>query len=184
MKLSYERIYRKTELGVAALSSRTGPLTAQSRTALILINGRETLAALTGKIGVNAGAVVERLLALGLVEEVAVETAALRAKPPAASARNPTAAAAPTASTSAAPAAAPQDPATVAALMARLRLLKQQAMIRLAPQFGPDVDVICQPLLAATTEQAYREALAAIERKLSIYLGRKAAQRMLDGLLP
>jgi pyruvate/2-oxoglutarate dehydrogenase complex dihydrolipoamide acyltransferase (E2) component len=180
MKLSYERIYRKTELGVAALKTRAGPLTAQSRTALILINGRESLAALTGKIGTEAGTLVDTLMALGLIEEVADEPAPPRAKPPSASTLDPAAATAPTAS----PAAPPQDPAAPAALLARLLPLKREAMIRLAPQFGPDVDVICQPMLAATTEQAYREALAAIESKLSIYLGRKAAQRMLDGLLP
>lgn len=44
--------------------------------------------------------------------------------------------------------------------------------------------VVWLPLLVATTELVWREALAAIESKSSIYLGRKAAQRMLDGLLP
>jgi hypothetical protein len=165
MKLSYERIYRKTELGVAALKTRTGPLSAQGRTALILINGRESLASLTGKLGADAVALVEMLVALSLVEEVPDAPVPLRPKPPPASEPVPIAAPAP-------------------ALLARLPSLKREAMIRLAPQFGPDVDVVCRPLLEAATEQAYREALAAIESKLSIYLGRKAAQRMLDGLLP
>src|SRR4051794_26219635 len=70
MTLSSERIYRKTELGVAALKTRSGPLTAQGRTALILINGRESLAALAGTIGPDAVMLVEALLALRLVEEV------------------------------------------------------------------------------------------------------------------
>ena len=60
MKLSYERIYRKTELGVAALKTCTGPLTAQGRMALILINGRESLATLTGKLGAAAVRAVPR----------------------------------------------------------------------------------------------------------------------------
>jgi hypothetical protein len=179
MKLSYERIFRKTELGVSALKTRAGPLTAQHRTALILVNGRESLAALTGKIGGDAGTLVERLLALGLVEEVPGEATLLRAKSLPASAAVPSAAVPPTASS-----AAPQSAAASAALLARLLPLKREAMRRLAPQFGPDVDVVCRPLLVATTESAYREALAAIESKVSIYLGRKAAQRMLDGLLP
>lgn len=180
MKLSYERIYRKTELGVAALKTRTGPLTAQGRTALILINGRESLAALTGKIGTEAGTLVETLMTLGLIEEVADEPAPLRPKPQPAPEPVLNAAPAPARQS----AAAQLDPAAAAALLARLLPLKREAMIRLTPQFGPDVDVVCRPLLEAATEQTYREALAAIESKLSIYLGRKAAQRMLDGLLP
>lgn len=161
MKLSGDSVYRKTALGVAALKTRGGPLTGAGRTALILINGREPLAALAGKIGPDALRLAEMLLAMALIEEVRAEPAAVPPKRP--------------------PGAAPSSPAAPAA---RLQALKREALARLAPQFGPDVDIVCAPLLAAGTEAACRDALAAVESKLAIYVGRKAARRMLDGLLP
>lgn len=158
----HDRVYRKTVRGTAALNTRAGALPARGRTALILVNGRDPLAALTGKIGPDAVVLVEMLLGMGLVEEVPPPPAPLRARPVVL------------------PAAI--DPATARAVHTRLAPLKREAVQRLAPQFGPDVDVVCGPLLAATTEDAYRTAIAAIETKLAIYLGRKGAQRMLDGL--
>lgn len=170
MHPALDRVYRKTERGAAALKTRSSLLPARGRTVLILVNGADSVAALMEKVGPDAVALTGLLLDLQLIEEVPP-------KPPRA-----VPAVATTVPTAVLTAAA-IDPATAEATRARLAPLKREAMRRLEPQFGPDIDVICASLLAATTEDAYRAAMAAIESKLSIYLGRKGAQRMLDGLL-
>lgn len=164
MNLPLDRLFRKTEAGSAALGTRSATLPARARTALILVNGREPLSVLANKIGADAPALVELLLAMGLIEDVPPPAAPVRHKP-----------------------APPTGPAAVqpvsdVATAARLSQLKRDALHLLAPQFGPDVDVVCRPLLEAATPAHYNAALAAIESKLSIYLGRKAAQRLLDPL--
>jgi len=154
MNRADDAVYRKTGLGSAALGTRSGALAPRARTALILVNGQDSLAVLAGKLGPEAAGLVEMLLGMGLVEEV----------PPA-------------------PVSAPAAPAPVKA-DAGLASLKRAAVARLTPHFGPDVDVVCGPLLAASTKDAYSAALAAIETKLSIYLGRKGAGELLAGLRP
>ena len=172
-KLLHDRIYRKTALGQTTLGTRSSALPARARTALILVNGRDSLAMLMGKVGADAVALVELLLGLGLVEEVLPSVEPPRPTPAPAAAPTPTAG----------PAAPPLPPQPVdAGLQARLTALKRQALHLLAPQFGPDVDVVCAALLAARSEAAYGEALSGIETKLAIYLGRKPAQRLVDGL--
>ena len=164
MNLPLERVFRKTEAGSAALATRSAALPARARTALILVNGREPLSVLAHKIGADAPALVALLLGMGLIEDVPPPAAPVRPKPV----------------PPPAPVVAPV--AGDAAAAARLSQLKRDAVHLLAPQFGPDVDVVCRPLLEAGTPMHYTEALAAIESKLSIYLGRKAAQRLLDPL--
>ncbi|MBA4176632.1 MAG: hypothetical protein C0505_08715 [Leptothrix sp. (in: Bacteria)] len=159
-----DRLCRKTEAGSAALATRSAALPARARTALILINGREPMAVLAHKIGADAPALVEMLLAMGLIEDVPPPAAPLRPKP------------VPPPS----PVAVPVADDTVTA--ARLAQLKRDGLHLLAPQFGPDVDVICRPLLEANTAAHYNAALAGIESKLAIYLGRKQALRLLDPL--
>jgi hypothetical protein len=164
MNLPLDCIYRKTENGSAALATRSATLPARARTALILVNGREPLSVLARKIGADAPALVELLLGLGLIEDVPPPAPPVRPKP----VPPPTPVVTPLAS----------DPP----IAARLSQLKRDAVHLLAPQFGPDVDVVCRPLLEAGTPVHYNAALVAIESKLSIYLGRKAAQRLLDPL--
>ncbi len=159
MNRADDSVYRKTELGVAALGRRSNALGPRARTALILVNGHDSLALLAAKLGTQAVGLVEMLLDMGLVEEVV--PAAVPAPPE--------------------PAPAPAPPVHADA---RLASLKRTAVVRLAPHFGPDVEVVCQPLLAANTNEAYGAALAAIESKLSIYLGRKGASSLLAGLCP
>jgi len=159
-----DRLYRKTEAGSAALATRSTTLPARARTALILINGREPLAVLAHKIGADAPALVELLLAMGLIEGVPPPAAPLRSKP----APPP------------GPMAMPVADDTAGA--ARLAQRKRDALHLLAPQFGPDVDVICRPLLEAGTAAHYNAALATVESKLAIYIGRKHALRLLDPL--
>ncbi len=157
MNRADESIYRKTARGVAALATRSGALAPRARMALILVNGQDSLALLAAKLGTDAMALVEMLFDGGLVEEVVPEVVPA---PPA-------------------PLPAPVVPAD-----ARLAALKRKAIVRLTPHFGPDVDVVCRPLLAAATHEAYVAALAAIESKLSIYLGRKGAGKLLTDLHP
>ncbi|HSI49674.1 MAG TPA: hypothetical protein VLA61_15480 [Ideonella sp.] len=95
-----------------------------------------------------------------------------------------TALGAPAACAPAPAAAAVPAPGPVVNADARLASLKRTALVRLTPHFGPDVDVVCRPLLAAVTDDAYGAALAAIEAKLAIYLGRKGANRLLVDLRP
>lgn len=158
-------VYRKTALGVAALATRSGALTPRARMALILVNGHDSLALLAGKLGTEAVELVQMLLDRGLIEEV-VPVAAPAARAPAP------------------PAAPPSAPAPAVDADAHLASLKRTALVRLTPHFGPDVDVVCRPLLAAVTDDSYGAALAAIEAKLAIYLGRKGASSLLADLRP
>jgi hypothetical protein len=79
------------------------------------------------------------------------------------------------------PAAPAEDEAVrqIASLVARRQ---QDALARLAPHFGPDVDTVAQPLLAARDAGAFNQALDLMERKLALYLGRREAARILAGL--
>jgi hypothetical protein len=182
MNPAHDRVYRKTERGAAALKTRSSSLPARARTALILVNGVDSVASLVGKIGPDAAVLVELLLELGLVEEVPAARP-VRAAPVAATPVMPavTPTVATTAPTAVTPAAA-IDSAAAEAMRTRLAPLKHEVIQRLEPHFGPDTDVVCAALVAAATEEAYRDAIVAIESKLSAYLGRKGAQRMLDGL--
>ena len=158
-------VYRKTALGVAALATRSGVLTPRARMALILVNGHDSLALLAIKLGTEAVELVRMLLDRGLVEEV-VPVGAPAALAPAPAAE------------------AVSAPAPAVDADARLASLKRTALVRLTPHFGPDVDVVCRPLLAAVTDDAYGAALAAIEAKLAIYLGRKGASSLCADLRP
>lgn len=178
MNPAHDRVYRKTERGAAALKTRSSSLPARARTALILANGTDSVASLVGKIGPDAAVLVELLLELGLIEEVPASRPARAAPAGATPAMPPVAASAATAC----PPAAAIDPAAAEAMRTRLAPLKHEVIQRLEPHFGPDTDVVCAALVAAATEEAYRDAIAAIESTLSAYLGRRGAQRMLDGL--
>jgi pimeloyl-ACP methyl ester carboxylesterase len=179
-----DRVFRKTERGVAALAARAASLTPRARLALILVNGSDTFAALEGKIGPDAGAFVETLLGLGFIEAPPAPVAAPRrwataAAPAAGAPQRPEAAPAPPPPP---PATPPGDAAVAQAVRARLAPLKRAAFERLEPHFGPDVEVVCAPLLAASTQEAWRAALAVIETRLAIYLGRRGAHQLLDPL--
>jgi hypothetical protein len=124
--------------------------------------------------GPDAAVLVQHLEELGLVELVKGAPAVKRPSPPSVPAPPPSV---PTVNLQA---PQPPDPDAAAAMQA----LKREVVTRLAPHFGPEAVVICRPLLQAHNTQTIREALLAIESKVSIYLGRKGAQRLLDGLRP
>ncbi|MGO4392837.1 hypothetical protein AB4Z46_15930 [Variovorax sp. M-6] len=64
----------------------------------------------------------------------------------------------------------------------RLEPLKREALVRLAPHFGPDVPIVAATLLAATHATAYNAALGKIEVRLALYLGKAGAAQVLAGL--
>jgi hypothetical protein len=67
---------------------------------------------------------------------------------------------------------------------ARLTGLRRAALSRLAPHFGPEVVIVAEPLLKARTLEAFGVALAGLEAKLHIYLGRKEAAALVATLRP
>lgn len=170
------RVYRKTDQGVAEIRSRAGGLSARLRTALILVNGVDSVAALRHKIGSDAGALVEGLAAQGHVELVVQRP---RAAPLPAAAPKPVAV--DIAVETGVPAEAELSEAEV---RERLTPLRREALARLAPHYGPDAAVVAGPLLQAGSIEAYCAALDALETKVSVYMGRKQAVKLLTGLRP
>lgn len=150
-------VYRKTAAGRAEVSQRRAGLSVATRQLLILVNGKDRVQDLAHKGGDDLRTALDSLLALGLIEPMPV--AAPRA-------------------TGATPAPAPapaEDPQ-------QLLLLQRRAYQFLQPHFGPDTPSVAQALLAARSLTDFHAALAAIEAKLSIYMGRKPAARAIESL--
>lgn len=176
------RIYQKTTRGQQVVKDRGDALPAGVRSVLIVANGRDNLGQLKAVLGTDAPAHIETLLHLGLVEAVVVgatghaKAAAPKALPTPVAQVTPEA---PASARQAGPAAG-----WAARPEKTLSGLKRQAVSRLAPQFGPDVDLVCADLLAAGTPAEWGRALAAIEAKLAIYLGSRQARQLLADLRP
>lgn len=150
-------VYAKTARGRAELESRVRQLQGMQRTALILVDGRSPLKALAAQLGPQAAAIVGELMRAGYVERVEPMAKAARQRP---------------AEDAAPPPVAPPAPAP-ADLQRRQRL----AIELLAPHFGPDVAIVCQPLTTAASAAAFDAGVDAIERKLAIYMGKGGASR-------
>lgn len=149
-------VYRKTAAGRAEVSQRRAGLSVATRQLLILVNGKERVQDLVHKGGEDLRTALDSLLVLGLIEPMPVA-------PPRAAEAVP------------APAPAPaEDPQ-------RLLLLRRVYQF-LQPHFGPDTPTVAQALLAACNLTAFHEALAGLEAKLSIYMGRKQAARAIESL--
>ena len=67
---------------------------------------------------------------------------------------------------------------------ARWNALRRQVAIRLAPYFGPDLMTVLAPLMKADTHERLAAALHALEVKLAMYQGKKAAAKLMEGLRP
>lgn len=150
------RIFIKTGAGRAALARRSA--TGRARTALILVNGQDSVQALRAKLGPEADALIGELQRCGLVE-------LLRPLPQAAALPS---------------LQAPPPPRMDES--GRLEPLKREAISRLGPHFGPDVPIVAASLLAATESAAYNTALGKIEARLALYLGKARAAQVLAGL--
>ena len=151
-----KRIFAKTEAGRAALADRSsaGP----ARTALILVNGQDSVQALRAKLGPDADVLIRELHRRGLIE-------LLRPSPQGPAPR---------------PMQAPSVPPIDES--GRLEPLKREAIARLGPHFGPDAPIVAAALMAATQTAAYNAALGTIEARLALYLGRTGAAQVLAGL--
>lgn len=170
-----DRVYRKTDRGMEEVRLRSGGLSARSRTALILVNGVDSLVALRAKIGPDADALVEALADQGHVEPVAPLARRVADSP------GPQPLPVDIAVESVAPREAEMSAAEV---RERLAPLRREALARLAPHYGPDAVVVAGPLLEAATVKDYCKALEALESKVSVNLGRKQAIKLLAGLKP
>lgn len=151
-----KRIFVKTEAGRAALADRSSA--GRARTALILVNGQDTMQALRAKLGPDADDLIRELHRRGLVELLrpAIQAPVLRPVQ--------------------APSAPPMDESD------RLEPLKREAIARLGPHFGPDAPIVAAALMAATQAAAYNAALGTIEARLALYLGKAGAAQVLAGL--
>lgn len=170
-----DRVYRKTDRGMGEVKSRSGGLSARSRTALILVNGVDSLAALRAKIGPDADALVEALAAQGHVEPAA---------PPARRVTDSPVPQPPPVDIAVEPVTLREAEMSADEVRDRLAPLRREAIARLAPHYGPDAVVVAGPLLQAATVEDYAKALEALESKVSVNLGRKQAIKLLSGLKP
>jgi hypothetical protein len=166
-----QRVYGKTAAGRQALTSRTS-MTAKARMALIVINGKDDMRAVSASLGPGSAAVIDELLRAGLIELLSQAPAPAPAPP----------APAPTVATAQTPGAPSMQPAGEADSRAKLIALQRQAVACLRPHFGPDVVVIAQALVSATSLQAFTAGLDAVERQLAVYVGKKQAARILAPL--
>lgn len=166
-------VYRKTDAGRAEVGRRQAGLAPGARQMLILVNGIDSLADLQAKRLSGVQEHLDSLLALGLIEPVPVSRT-LRSPPPAEAA--PVLVQAPPEVATAVQTEASAEEAQA------LLLLQRRAWQLLQPHFGPDAPVVAQALLAARTLADYHLALAGIEARLAIHLGRKRAGRDVHAL--
>jgi hypothetical protein len=160
-------VYRKTAAGRAEIGQRGAGLSAATRQLLILVNGSDSVKALVDKGLPDVRTHLDTLLALQLIEPV-----------PAAAPPTQRPVAPPVVPPPATPARAPlpaEDPQ-------QLLLLQRRAYQFLQPHFGPDTPGVAQAMLAARSLSGFHEALAGLEAKLSIYMGRKQAARAIESL--
>ncbi len=160
-------VFRKTAAGRAEIGQRGAGLSAATRQLLILVNGSDSVRVLEGKGLPEVRTHLDTLLTLQLIEPVPA------AAPPAERPAVP-----PVVTDPAIPAPAPlpaEDPQ-------QLLLLQRRAYQFLQPHFGPDTPSVAQALLAARNLSGFHDALAGLEAKLSIYMGRKQAARAIESL--
>jgi len=150
-------VFRKTAAGHAEVRERRLGLDARSRGLLILVNGILSVADLARRVPFDPSRLLVQFVEDGLIEPVAV---AARPKP----APRPSA-----------PPRAPAPPPAPAFLPADLAAAKRRALPQLAPHYGPDAAQLAQPLLAATSAEAFAHALHVLQDKLSVAMGRKLA---------
>lgn len=167
MAIALDGIYRKSATGRKEFESRSGVIDALARSALILINGRDSLAVVEKKLGRGIGPPLQVLIEQGFVEPVPVDEVV--------SSRLAVA----TGTASLKPASSPGPE-----ILVRHQEIWRKVRIRLAPHFGPDLMVVLEPLMKASSDQALRAALDALEKKLALYLGRKAAAALFEDLRP
>jgi hypothetical protein len=178
-------VYKKSSQGWDALKLHSGGLDGAARSVLILINGMDSLAALERKLGRDIKPPLARLLELGLIERLDAAGPARTAAsvPPPASAAIKAPSGPPPQAAAQTDAAAPAVPDS-GAQKAHWNALRRQVVIRLAPYFGPDLMMVLAPLMKADTNEHLAAAMHALEVKLAMYQGKKAAAKLMEGLRP
>lgn len=173
MEINPSLVYCKTARGLVEVKARTGGLSVRARTLLILTNAVDSVAALHKKIGADAAVILHDLAVQGYIE-------------PLKSKSSPAPATGFVHILSPSPLLDKPDKWALSEteVTARLVLLRREALKQLTPYFGPDVIVVATPLLKAQTLKTYNAALDTMTAKLAIYLGRKAATKVVDGLRP
>jgi hypothetical protein len=186
MQNSSQLIYRKTAQGLAEIKTRSGGISARSRSTLIMVNGIDPLDALQKKMGTDVLPILQELVQHGYVEAPGASRPAETANvaPPAPQAPSLNGSTPAVVQPSAMSTAAPIAVAPVLDLAARLTQLRRGAVNLLAPYFGPDVLRITEALLKARDFKTYRTELATLESRLAIYTGRKQAVAVLAPLQP
>lgn len=170
------RVFRKTEHGKAEVARRSGSLPPAARSVLIMVNGSDSVAALTAQGLPQVQVHLQRLLAMGLIELAgpppASDAPAAPAKPPQT----------PPAPAPEAPPAAPAAHHSPAVPDERLSAQCRLVLAHLSQHFGPDTPQVAQAVLAARTTGEFNAAIDAIESRLATHLGRKQAAREAQAL--
>ena len=198
------QVFRKTEAGREELKVRRVGLPVATRQVLIQVNGIDPVNALMAKGLAEVRSHLATLIELRLIEPV--REAARDERPGSAqdSGRELVRAPVQEAMKHAVPPPAPAEPGhprsaqplevRIASRAPRdaagaraheevsLVPLQRQLLATLRPHFGPDAADVAQAALAAGSTDEFHRALDAIESKLAIYMGRKAAAQELLAL--
>lgn len=179
-------VYRKSSAGRDELKARSGVIDALARSVLILINGQDSLQEVQRKLGRDVAPPLQALVDKGLIELVAEPAP----QPSSAPAPAPAPVALPALAIAPTPAAPPQAPGSAVQpaapdaqqLAAWAAATRREIRVRLAPHFGADLMIVLEPLMKADTPMAIRAAMEALEKKLALYMGRKAAAQLFADL--
>jgi hypothetical protein len=159
-------VFQKSGLGKQALESRDRTLDHRSRQMLILCNGRTSLSELRAALGDPADALLQGLLARGLVERV--EPAAMAQLP-----RVRTVSTNPAATAPAGPVPAPNVDIDLPAAKAR-------ALSLLESLFGPGGGSHGLAVWQAADAAAFERVLAGVHDAIRIYQGKKRAAQLVQ----
>lgn len=187
MTVQAQHIYHKTEAGHNELKSRTGAADAYARTVLILSNGKLTVAEMVEKLGPRTLDSLRLLIGLGFIEltQAPIREDVVR-QPFAPVVSNTVKGAHPTPTELDQPKVAVENLTSIvdANQIARWDNIRRKAILRLSPHFGSgnDLRTVMAPLMTANTEKSFQAALDALETKVSLYQGRKAAAKLFEGL--
>ena len=198
------QVFRKTEAGREELKVRRVGLPVATRQVLIQVNGIDPVNALMAKGLAEVRSHLATLIELRLIEPVREATRDERPGSAQDSGRELVRATVQEAMKHAVPPPAPAEPGhprSVQPLEARIASrapsdaagarvsegaslvpLQRQLLATLRPHFGPDAVDVAQAALAAGSTDEFHRALDAIESKLAIYMGRKAAAQELLAL--
>ena len=185
-----QAVYRKTELGVAEVQSRSLGLRAKLRRLLILIDGAATLSRLSGFV---RGAEIDRLVAelegLGLVTSLTMRQTlgqSIGLAPTSVSPRIPTStspvAALSDVGASATVGTASDSDGVLEPSAAQVLAVRQAAVRTLHDILGPEADTLAMKIEACKSAQALRVTITEVRQTLDRQMGPLVGQRFLDAV--